>query len=92
MRAIVRGRRYTTWNCIDGVLIDPETPVRFYATANEKRSSAELQRWWDLPFVVSTGDRFDTWCLNGSVWDRPTLTGSFHTLDEAVTSITGNLP
>ncbi|BDU74893.1 hypothetical protein [Mesoterricola silvestris] len=75
---------------IDGIPINPVLPKRFWDTDNQRRPASH-HPWWFLPFVITGpneawagGVRFDTWCLDGGAWDRPTCWGKFGTLEEAV--------
>lgn len=55
--------------------IDPVLPDSFYDTPNEDRPSAELDLWWDRPYLVTCDAGFDVRCLDGGAWDRPTFYG-----------------
>ncbi len=64
--------------------VDPELPEGFDCTPNDERSSAELDEWWDQPFLVTHGDgRFCARCLNGGAWDRSTGLGFAASIEEA---------
>ena len=64
--------------------VDPVLPRDFDDRPNEDRSSAELDRWWDKPFLVSNTDgTFTVRCLNGGAWDRSTVLGRGATAEEA---------
>lgn len=67
-----------------GLPVDPVLRPLFDDTPNEQRSQAELDRWWNRPFVVSQQDgSFDVRCLDGGAWDRSTWYGSVQTLEAA---------
>jgi len=68
----------------DDIQIDPELPEEFDMTPNDERSEAEIEEWWDVPFVESRGNGYVVRCLDGGAWDRATTKGFFDTLDEAV--------
>jgi len=75
---------------IDGIPVNPVLPKRFWDTDNQRRPRSH-EAWWDRPFVVTAvnamwpqGLRFDTYCLDGGAWDRPTGWGKFGTLEEAI--------
>lgn len=56
--------------------VDPRLPPGFDNTPNDERSAAELDRWWDRPFVCTRADgKFDVRCLDGGAWDRSTWYG-----------------
>lgn len=64
--------------------VDPDLPDNFDQTPNEDRSSAELDAWWDQPFLVTNGDgTYTARCLNGGAWDRSTFLGAGVTVEEA---------
>ena len=54
--------------------------VRIYPCPYEA-GSEYLARWL---VAWPTGIRYDTYCLDGGAWDRPTAWGKFGTLAEAV--------
>ena len=75
---------------IEGIPVNPMLSKRFWDTDNEKRPASHA-KWWDRPFVRTEenefwpqGTRFDTYCLDGGAWDRPTAWGWFGTLEEAI--------
>ena len=49
----------------------------FEAARGSGRAAKWLEAW-------PTGNRFDTYCLDGGAWDRPTAWGKFGTLEEAI--------
>lgn len=64
--------------------VDPDLPAAFDETPHEDRSQAELEQWWDQPFLVTNGDgTFTARCLNGGAWDRSTFLGAGATIEEA---------
>ncbi|SFC82877.1 hypothetical protein SAMN05428997_11247 [Bosea sp. CRIB-10] len=64
--------------------LDPKLPKAFDATANEDRSKAQLDQWWDRPYGVTRADgRIDVRCLNGGTWDRSTYLGTAADYDAA---------
>ena len=64
--------------------LDPKLPKAFDATANEDRSKAQLDQWWDRPYGVTRADgRIDVRCLNGGAWDRSTHLGTADDYDAA---------
>lgn len=64
--------------------IDPELPDGFYTTPNDERSTAELDEWWDHPYLTTQKDgSFVVRCLDGGAWDRPTVVGFGVTAEEA---------
>lgn len=79
-------------NVVDGILINPKLPAKFWSTANEDRPESH-QKFWNLPYIESfdcddpkaiKGKVFHVCCLDGGAWDRPTMWGGFFTLAEAV--------
>jgi len=75
---------------IDGIPVNPQLPRRFWDTDNERRPASH-DEWWGQPFVLTVphelwpqGVRFDTYCLDGGIPDRPTAWGKFGTLEEAL--------
>jgi hypothetical protein len=75
---------------VEGIPVNPVLPKRFWDMANEARPAGHL-RWWGVPFIRTEanehwpgGIRYDTYCLDGGAWDRPTAWGKFGTLAEAV--------
>lgn len=68
---------------IDGILINPWLPANFFDTANEDRPKSH-QKFWYLPFILVDDGRMDVCCLDGGAWDRPTIWGFFHTIEEAL--------
>jgi len=54
--------------------------VRIYPCPYEE-GSEYLARWLE---AWPSGNRFDTYCLDGGAWDRPTAWGKFGTLEEAI--------
>jgi len=73
---------------IDGIPVNPQLPRRFWDTDNERRPASH-DEWWGHPFVLTVphelwpqGVRFDTYCLDGGIPDRPTVWGKFGTLGE----------
>lgn len=69
----------------DDIPLDPVLPPNFDNTPNEDRSEKDLEKWWDKPYILSCGDRFEARALNGGAWDRSTCLGDAATLDEART-------
>jgi hypothetical protein len=70
------------------IKIDPITPEGFYTTPHEQRSRKELDEWWGIPFIVTleSGPYFAGYkvlCLDGGAWDRPSMIGHFHSLEDA---------
>jgi hypothetical protein len=75
---------------IDGIPVNPRLPKKFWSTDNARRPRSHTQ-WWDQPFVVVVrhdewphGFRYDTFCLDGRAWYRPTAWGKFATMEEAI--------
>jgi hypothetical protein len=75
---------------VDNYPVNPVLPKGFWNMANERRPRSHNQ-WWGEPFVVIVpneawpgGLRYDTYCLDGGAWDRPTAWGKFGTLEEAI--------
>lgn len=56
--------------------VDPILPKNFDGTRNELRPLSH-QKWWYRPYVVTNGDKFDVYCLDGGAWDRPTWVGDY---------------
>ena len=54
--------------------------VRIYPCPHAE-GSEYLERWLE---AWPSGTRFDTYCLDGGAWDRPTAWGKFGTLEEAI--------
>ena len=46
-----------------------------------EQGSEYLARWLK---AWPSGNRYDTHCLDGGAWDRPTVWGKFGTLEEAI--------
>ncbi|MDQ0304924.1 hypothetical protein [Ancylobacter polymorphus] len=56
--------------------LDPKLPKAFDSTANDARSKAQLDEWWDHPYAITASDgRIEVRCLNGGAWDRSTRLG-----------------
>ena len=75
---------------VEGIPVNPVLPRRFDSTPNDKRPASHMA-WWGVPFVRVVkhdawpgGLRFDTYCLDGGAWDRPTGWGKFGTMAEAI--------
>ena len=75
---------------IDGIPVNPVLPEGFWDRDNARRPAGHA-RWRNRPFVLTVlndawpgGFRFDTYCLDGGAWDRPTAWGKFGTLEEAI--------
>lgn len=67
-----------------GLPIDPSLPDDFDSTPNEARSKAQLDRWWNRPYVLTRGgEQYEVRCLDGGAWDRSTWYGCASTLEEA---------
>lgn len=70
----------------DAIAIDPVLPENFDNTPNDQRSKAELNQWWNRPFIMTTAeDGFEVRCLDGGASDRSTWYGTAKTLEEAKT-------
>ena len=54
--------------------------VRIYPCPSAE-GSEHLAKWLE---AWPSGTRFDTYCLDGGAWDRPTAWGKFGTLEEAI--------
>jgi hypothetical protein len=64
--------------------VDPDLPPHFDDLSNERRSKAELDRWWLRPFAVTLADgSYEVRCLDGGAWDRSTWYGHAKDLQEA---------
>ena len=75
---------------IDGIPVNPKIPKGFWDLDNALRPASHAP-WWFQPFVLTVpndlwvgGIRYDTYCLDGGAWDRPTNWGKFGTLEEAI--------
>lgn len=66
-----------------GIPLDPVLPAEFDFTPNDRRSKRELDTWWEKPFAISHGDKFEVRCLDGGAWDRSTYYGMANSLAEA---------
>jgi len=71
------------------ILVDPEFPAGLWGTPNEMRPADQMV-FWGKPFIKTvpnpyspTGTRFDLYCLDGEIEDRPTCWGMFDTLEAA---------
>ena len=75
---------------IDGVIVDPSLPSRFYEMPHAARNPQELADWWGRPYVV-TAPTEEGWyrvdVLDGDEPDRPTQRGSFLVLAEAIDAV-----
>lgn len=66
------------------LLVDPALPPGFDDTPNEKRSTAELDQWWDVPYAQTTpSGALAVRCLHGGAWDRSSALGTATTVEEA---------
>lgn len=74
---------------IDGIKVNPDLPEDFDCTPHDERDRAELEEWWDIPFVENRGKGYVVRCLDGGAWDRATLKGIFDTLEEAIKKAKG---
>lgn len=64
--------------------LDPKLPKAFDSTANDARSKAQLDEWWDHPYAITASDgRIEVRCLNGGAWDRSTRLGIADDYDAA---------
>src|SRR5690606_7575640 len=64
--------------------LDPELPEGFDCTPNDERSSAQLDEWWDQPYLVTNGDgSLSARCLNGGAHDRSSSLGLGASIEEA---------
>lgn len=78
---------FTTAEVLHPLPIDPKLPVGFDNTPNDERSSAELDAWWDQPYLITMPDgSFVARVLDGGCWDRPTTIGAGATVEEATTA------
>ena len=75
---------------INGIPVNPVLPKHFWDMDNALRPASHA-KWWGVPFIRTVphelwpqGVRFDTHCLDGGAWDRPTAWGKFATLEEAI--------
>ncbi|CAM8622405.1 hypothetical protein MCEMSHM24_02485 [Comamonadaceae bacterium] len=65
-------------------MLDPVLREGFDDTPNEERTTAELDKFWCKPFILSRDDgKFTVRCLDGGAWDRSTNYGVASTLEEA---------
>jgi hypothetical protein len=65
-------------------MLNPLLREGFDDTPNEERSKAELDKFWNKPFILSRDDgKFSVRCLDGGAWDRSTNYGLALSLDEA---------
>lgn len=64
--------------------VDPDLRPGFDDTPNEQRSKAELDAWWDQPYLLTNADgSYSARTLNGGAWDRSTFLGTGATIEEA---------
>lgn len=77
------GTTYTAEKQVDGVLVNPKLPARFDNMPHENRPDSQV-KWWGFPYIVANGINYETRCLDGGAWDRPTSLGFFATLEEAL--------
>jgi hypothetical protein len=72
--------------------IDPMLSIDFDQTANELRSTEELDLWWDKPFARwLEGGGLEVRCLDGGAWDRSTWYGHATNMAEAAAIATAKL-
>lgn len=96
LERLAREHGYASWDAVSraadatglrtpgGLLVDPALPKDFDNTANDSRSKAELDRWWNKPYVLTCADgTFEVRCLDGGAWDRSTWYGHASTLEAA---------
>ncbi|VAE21712.1 Uncharacterised protein [Enterobacter hormaechei] len=64
--------------------LDPQLPANFDNTPNDKRSTNQLDCWWDHPYgITQANGKIMVRCLNGGAWDRSTALGIADSYDEA---------
>ncbi|MGR5178840.1 hypothetical protein [Vibrio mediterranei] len=67
--------KQTQFEVIDGTPIVQFSPLD-NDISNELRSDEELEKWWNVPFVLEDYDgvrsNWTVYCLNGGAWDRAT--------------------
>ena len=56
------GGSYTCAQVIEGVPIDPVDPPR--PMEMMRRTESEIARWWRRPYVVTTAEGAEVWCLS----------------------------
>lgn len=67
------------------LLANPHLPSDFYNSDIADRSDAELQKWFNVPFVVGSDEQgWRLLCLDGGAWDRPTEYGFFAAFSDAL--------
>lgn len=65
------GHTFQAADCIDGVLVDPVLPEKFNFCEDEDRPASH-DRWRGQPYIVSAGDTYQVYCLDGGCHDRAT--------------------
>jgi hypothetical protein len=77
-----------------GILINPLLPEGFYSTPVAERSQAQMERWYQVPFIQHTvwdtelsptGHQYEVHCLDEASIYQPSIWGVFVTLEEALT-------
>lgn len=97
MKTFVIGKiEFLAENRFGNVLINPKLPKNFECTDNQKRPAEQLEKWWGRPYLEREIEDPEQWpdgvfyrvyCLDGGVWDRPTLWGRFGSVHEALQCI-----
>ena len=68
-----------------GFAVNPCQRPDFDNTPNEIRETAELDDWWDRPYILAeASDKFTVRCLDGGAHDRSTWIDESTTLEGAV--------
>ena len=82
---IINGLEYQADNSIDNILINPILPDDFNITPLHARAEEHMKHWYQMPFVQLQDNGFyEVLCLDTDSWDRPSIKGSFDTLDQAI--------
>ena len=84
----LNGNQYEAKALISNILIDPKLPDGFWTTPICERSSEELELWEFVPFIITLGDLFKGYCLDGGAWDRPSLLNASDDLTEIIEHLT----
>lgn len=68
---ILGGHTFEAADCIEGVLVDPVLPANFNYCEDEDRPASH-DVWRGRPYIVSAGDTYQVYCLDGGCHDRAT--------------------
>jgi hypothetical protein len=86
---VIAGQSYQAENCIDDILVNPLLPENFNSTPMDARSQDHMDKWYQLPYILSNSGFYTVRCLDGGAWDRSSLKGGFDSLNQAIDFIIG---